>query len=118
MRAGNRRHLITFERLVPSGAADEYGSPEGSWVAQSPSVWASIEAPSAKTLRNAGESVVAGAYTALDLVEVGTDPFPGVEPVGWRFRWRERVYDIKAARLSNNEDSLTILASVGASDGL
>jgi hypothetical protein len=116
-RSGAKRHSITLERQDASGT-DEYGSPITAWVAQSPDVWASIEAPSAKTMRNAGEKVLGGAVTGVDLLEVTVYPVEGLEPVKWRFRWNGRVYDIKTARLSNDMKDLILLAMVGTSDGL
>lgn len=116
-RSGAKRHSITLERQDASGT-DEYGSPITAWVAQVPDVWASIEAPSAKTMRNAGEVILAGAVTGLDLMEVVIYPVAGLEPVNWRLRWNGRVYDIKTARLSNDMKDMTLLASVGTSDGL
>ena len=117
MRAGTKRHPITLERQDTSGT-DEYGSPVTTWVAQSPDVWASIEAPSAKTMRGAGEEVLGGAVIGVDLLEVTLYPVEGLEPVNWRFRWNGRVYDIRAARLSNDMTDLILLAMVGTSDGL
>lgn len=116
-RSGAKRHSITLERQDASGT-DEYGSPVTAWVAVPPNVWASIEAPSAKTMRGAGEEVLAGAVTGVDLLEVVIYPVEGLEPVKWRFRWNGRVYDIKAARLSNDMKDLILLAMVGTSDGL
>jgi head-tail adaptor len=116
-RSGAKRHSITLERQDASGT-DEYGSPVIAWVAQSPDVWASIEAPSAKTMRNAGEVVLGGAVTGVDLLEVVIYPVEDLEPVKWRFRWNGRVYEIKTARLSNDMKDLTLLAMVGTSDGL
>lgn len=117
MRAGVKRHSITLERKSTSGT-DEYGSPITTWVAQMPDVWASIEAPSAKTMRNAGEVILGGAVTGVDLLEVVIYPVADLEPVNWRIRWNGRVYEIKTARLSNDMKDLTMLAMVGVSDGL
>lgn len=116
-RSGAKRHSITLERQ-DAGAIDEYGSSIAAWVAQAPDVWASIEAPSAKTMRNAGEVVLGGAVAGVDLLEIVIYPVDGLEPVKWRFRWNGRVYEIKTARLSNDMKDLTLLAMVGVSDGL
>jgi hypothetical protein len=116
-RSGAKRHSITLERQDASGT-DDYGSPVTAWVAVPPNVWASIEAPSAKTMRNAGVVVLGGAVAGVDLLEVVIYPVDGLEPVKWRFRWNGRVYDIKTARLSNDMKDLILLAMVGTSDGL
>lgn len=115
--AGRRQHEIVLEQLVASGT-DEYGSPVASWVVVPPNVWASIDPPSLRAMRGGGEKILAGADTALDLVQVTLHPVPGLEPEKWRFRWNGRVCDIKTARLTNDGSELSLLALVGASDGL
>lgn len=115
--AGRRQHEILLEQLTASGT-DEYGSPVTSWVPQAKPVWASIDPPSVRSMANAGEKILAGADTALDLVQVTLYPIPGLRPETWRFRYEGRVYDIKTARLNNGGDELSLLALVGASDGL
>lgn len=114
--AGRRMHEIVLERLVAAGR-DEYGSPITSWVGAG-AVWASIDPPSLRAMRGGGEKLLAGADTALDLVQVTLYPVPDLEPEKWRFRANGRVYDIKTARLSNDGSELSLLALVGASDGL
>lgn len=115
--AGRRMHEIVLERLVAAGR-DEYGSPITSWVVVPPAVWASIDPPSLRAMRGGGEKLLAGADTALDLMQITMYPVPGLEPETWRFRYEGRVYDIKTARLSNDGSELSLLALVGASDGL
>ncbi|HWV01820.1 MAG TPA: phage head closure protein [Devosia sp.] len=117
VRAGARRHEITFEQEVTSGT-DEYGAPVTSWVAEPAPVWATLAPPSVKTMRNAGEKILAGAQIGLDIVEATLHPYPGVAPITWRFRYNGRVYSIKVVRLDNIEAEMTLLALVGASDGL
>jgi len=114
--AGRRQHEIILEQLTQSGT-DEYGTPITSWTAL-PAVWASIDPPSLRSMRGGGEKILAGADTALDLVQVTLHPVPGLEPEKWRFRYAGRVYDIKTARLTNDGSELSLLALIGASDGL
>lgn len=115
--AGRRQHEITLERLVTSGT-DAYGSPIAAWVAEPSPAWASIDPPSLQAMRGGGEKILAGADTAIDLVQITMYPYPGLEPETWRVRCEGRVYDIKTARLNNGGDELSLLALVGASDGL
>lgn len=115
--AGRRQHEILLEQLTASGT-DEYGAPATTWVPQAKPVWASIDPPSVRSMANAGEKILAGADTAVDLVQVTLHPVPGLEPEKWRFRRDGRVYDIKAARLTNDGSELVLLALVGTSDGL
>jgi SPP1 family predicted phage head-tail adaptor len=115
--AGRRQHEILFEQLTTSGT-DGYGSPITSWVPQAKPVWASIDPPSLAAMRGGGEKILAGSDTAVDLVQVTLYPNPGLAPETWRFRYDGRVYDIKTARLNNGGDELSLLALVGASDGL
>jgi head-tail adaptor len=115
--AGRRQHEITLEQQVPSGT-DAYGAPITAWVSQPKPVWASIDPPSLRSMANAGEKILAGADTAVDLVQVTLHPVLGLEPEKWRFRRDGRVYDIKTARLTNDGSELSLLALVGASDGL
>lgn len=115
--AGRRQHEITLEQQVTSGT-DAYGAPITTWVPQPKPVWASIDPPSLRAMRGGGEKILAGADTALDLMQVTLYPVPGLEPETWRFRYEGRVYDIKTARLNNGGDELSLLALVGASDGL
>lgn len=122
MRAGRLQHEITLEQLVTSGT-DAYGAPSTVWVAEPAPVWASIDPPSLKTMRNGGEKLLAGADTALDLVQVTLFPYPGLgmdaDAEKWRFRRASgRVYDIKVIRESNDGAMLTLLAVVGPFDGL
>ena len=115
MRAGKLRHLILLEENVASGT-DAYGAPVTTWTPRGPAtgVWAEVAPVSLTKMSGAKEMVAGGAETALDLVTVTLYPFPGIAPLTWRFTYKGRLYDIKAAREANDDSTLTFIAAVGA----
>lgn len=112
MRAGRLRHRIDLQQKQTT--QDDYGSEVTIWYDVA-TVWAAIDPLSPTQMVGAKETFAAGAEIAQDMVrvtlrprEVGTD---------WRFLYKGRVYDIKAVRLNNSGDTLTLYATVGASNG-
>lgn len=112
MRAGPLRHYVDLQKRVP-GDPDDAGDPTLTWVSQD-HVWASIDPVSMSALAGAREVIGGGTQTALDLCLIGMYPYPGVTALDWRIVSEEGVvYDLKAARPSNDASRLVFLALVG-----
>lgn len=93
---------------------DEYGSEVKSW-AMLATVWACVEPLSPTAMSGIKEVVAAGAELSQDMVRVTIRP-RDVTALD-RFVFRDRVYSIKASRMNNAGDEMTLFASVGAAAG-
>jgi head-tail adaptor len=95
---------------------DAAGDPAQTWTTVG-SVWASVEPVSLTRMSGARDAVAAGANTATDIRHVELYPYPGIEPLTWRFVMDDgRIYDLKASRPSNDGFKLAFLATLGTAD--
>jgi head-tail adaptor len=95
-----------------------FGTPQEVWV-DVDIVWCDISPASMSSMRGASETILAGAETPLDVVVITLYPYPGVT-AAWRAINQDgsgRIYDLKAARETNDRSEMSFYAAFGASNG-
>lgn len=112
IKAGRLRHRITFQNKTTT--RDDYGGEVETW-ADVTTVWASLDPLSTTAMAGAKEFLGGGAEQASDMVRATIRPRE--VDTAWRFIHGSKLYNIKAARTNNVDDTMQIFAEVGANDG-